>query len=77
MMVNSTTNDEYDVDRGNEENDYDLIIMMATETPMMDEKTATVMANSSTTATSSSSQRTCVSSNSLGGFFSNLSPSHS
>jgi hypothetical protein len=37
MMVNSTTNDydKYDVDRGDEENDYDLIIMMTTETPMM------------------------------------------
>ena len=35
MMVNSTTNDEYDVDRGNEENDFDLIIMMMTEAPMV------------------------------------------
>jgi hypothetical protein len=30
-----TTNDGYDVGRGDEENDYDLIIMMTTETPMM------------------------------------------
>jgi hypothetical protein len=35
MMVNSSTKGEYDVGRGDEENDYDLIIMTATETPMM------------------------------------------